>query len=49
MVCIEDLPHKYKLGVMDSNRYSIRNTRVHDDVAGRFVTADDIIENMGKR
>ena len=47
MVCIEDLPHKYKLSVMVSDRYSIRDTQVYDDVTGRFVTADEIIENMG--
>lgn len=46
MVCIEDLPQKYKLYVMDSDRYSIRNTQVHDDVSGRFATVDDIVENM---
>ena len=46
MVCIEDLPPKYKLHVMGSDRYSIRDTQVHDDVSGRFVTVDDIVENM---
>ena len=46
MVCIGNLPQKYKLHVMDSDQYSIRDTRIHDDVAGRFVTADDIAEDM---
>ena len=46
MVCIEDLPQKYKLYVMDSDRYSIRDTRVHDDVSGQFVTVDDIVDNL---
>ena len=46
MVCIEDLPQKYKLLVMGSDRYSIRNTRVHDDVSGRFVTVEDIVDNF---
>ena len=46
MVCIEDLPQKHKLYVMGSGRYSIRDTQVHDDVSGRFVTVEDIVENM---
>ena len=49
MVCIEDLPQKYKLSVMESDRYSIRDTQVHDDVSGRFATMDDIVENMVER
>ena len=49
MVCIEDLPHKYKLSVMDSDRYSIRDTQVHDDVSGRFATIEDIVDNMTER
>ena len=49
MVCIADLPQKYKLMVMESDRYSIRDTRVYDDVSGRFATVDDIVENMTER
>lgn len=49
MVRIADLPQKYKLTVMDSDRYSIRDTRVYDDVAGRFVTMEDLVENMVER
>ena len=45
MVCIADLPQKYKLMVMGSDRYSIRDTQVHDDVFRRFVTVDDIVED----
>ena len=44
MVCIEDLSQKYKLHVMDSDRYSIRGAQVHDDVSGRFATVDDIVD-----
>jgi hypothetical protein len=49
MVCIEDLPQKYKLHVMDSDRYSIRGAQVHDDVSGQFVAVGDIVENMTER
>ena len=46
MVCITDLPQKYRLHVLGSDRYSIRDTQIHDHVAGRFVTVDDIVEDM---
>lgn len=49
MVCIEDLPQKYKLHVMGSDRYSIRNTHIYDNVLGQVVTVDDIVENMAER
>lgn len=49
MVMITDLPQKYKLHVMGSDRYSIRDTQVHDDVSGRFVDVVDIVENMAER
>lgn len=49
MVGIVDLPRKYKLYVMGSNRYSIRDTQIHDDVTGQFATIDGIIENVNQR
>lgn len=48
MVELSDLTPKQRSHVMDSDRYSIRDARVHDDVAGRFVAADEIVENMGE-
>lgn len=46
MVKLSDLTPKQRLHVMDSDRYSIRDTQVHDDVTGRFVTVDDIVDNL---
>ncbi len=46
MVGITEIPHKQQLHVIGSDRYTIRDTRVHDDVLGRFVEVDDIVENM---
>ena len=46
MVSITEIPYMQHLHVMGSERYSIRDTQIHDDVAGRFVTADDIAEDM---
>lgn len=42
MVIITDIPQKQRLHVMDSYRYSVRNAEVFDEVARRFITADDI-------
>ena len=42
MVKLDDLTPIQKHRVMGSDRYSIRGAEVYDDVAGRFVTADDI-------
>lgn len=44
MVRIIDITYKQSLHVIESDRYSIRNAQIHDDVAGRFVTMDDVNE-----
>ena len=46
MVRIIDIAYKQSLHVIESDRYSIRNAQIHDDVAGRFVTVDEIAEDM---
>lgn len=43
MVSIADLSPRQKLYVMGSDRYSIRNAEVFDDVTGRFVNVDEIM------
>ena len=45
MVKISDLTAHQRHTVMGSDRYSIRGAEVYDDVAGRFVTADDLEEH----
>ena len=46
---IKDLTHQQRTYILGSDRYSIRNTHIHDDILGRSVTADDIVENMAER
>jgi len=45
MVSVADLSPRQKLYVMDSGRYSIRNAKIFDDVIGRFVNVDEILQN----
>lgn len=42
MVGITEIPHRQWLHVMGSDRYSVRNAQIYDDVSGRFVETDDI-------
>jgi hypothetical protein len=42
MVGITEIPHRQWLHVMGSDRYSVRNAHVFDDVANRFIASDDI-------
>lgn len=46
VVGIANLTPNQRLHVMGSDRYSIRGAQVHDDVAGRFATVDDIVEDI---
>ena len=44
MVNIARLSDRQKLHVLGSDRYSIRNTEVFDEVMGRYVNIDEIGE-----